>query len=212
MDRGESRSDPISRRFFVVALPAAVVAGVALLGPRLAGASRGDSRISSQMSDPTSCSSGGLTVAQTEGPYYRPNTPERVSLLEPGIIGAPLVITGRVITPDCQPVPGAWLDFWQADGQGAYDNRGFRLRGHQYTDSDGQYWLETVRPAEYPGRTPHIHVKVRAPGGPLITSQLYFPDAAANARDGIFDARLVLAIDATADVPTGRFDFVVSVS
>src|SRR5215210_7521587 len=110
------------------------------------------------------CTPGTMTPSQTEGPYYKAGAPERTSLLEPGMAGTPLTITGYVMTPDCQPVASAWLDFWQADGNGAYDNRGYTLRGHQYTDADGRFVLQTVVPGEYPGRTGHIHVKVQAPG------------------------------------------------
>ena len=71
-----------------------------------------------------------LTPAQTKGPYYTPNTPERASLIEPGITGTRLVVTGYVLTTGCKPVARALLDFWHADDQGQYDNAGYRLRGH----------------------------------------------------------------------------------
>jgi len=156
-----------------------------------------------------SCTPGTLTPAQTAGPFYKSGAPERTSLLEPGMAGTKLVLTGYVLTPDCQPIPGAWLDFWQADANGQYDNGGFGLRGHQYTDAAGRYTLETVVPAEYPGRTAHIHVKVQAPGGPVVTSQLYFPNARRNATDGIFNAALMVAMQESADGQAGTFDFVV---
>src|SRR5215510_5257642 len=75
--------------------------------------------------------------ALTEGPYYKAGSPERASLLEAGIPGTPIIVTGYVLTPDCKPIPQAWLDFWQADGKGAYDNSGYKLRGHQFTDDAG---------------------------------------------------------------------------
>lgn len=127
----------------------------------------------------------------------------------PGMTGTPLTITGYVMTPDCQPVAGAWLDFWQADGSGSYDNRGYTLRGHQYTDADGRFVLQTVVPGEYPGRTGHIHVKVQAPGARTLTTQLYFPGMARNATDGIFNAALLLPIEDTADGQVATFTFVV---
>ena len=61
----------------------------------------------------------------------------------------------------------------------------------------GNYTLETVVPGLYPGRTRHIHVKVQAPNGPVLTTQLYFPNEPRNATDGIFDATLVLPIEHT---------------
>jgi len=155
------------------------------------------------------CTPGAMTPSQTEGPYYKSGTPERTSLLESGMAGTPITITGYVMSPDCQPVAGAWLDFWQADGNGAYDNRGYTLRGHQYTDADGRFVLQTVVPGEYPGRTGHIHVKVQAPGARTLTTQLYFPDMARNARDSIFNSALLLTVEDTADGQAATFTFVV---
>ena len=151
-----------------------------------------------------------LTPAQTEGPYYTPNSPERASLIEPGMGGTKLIVTGYVLTTDCQPIANAWLDFWQADDQGVYDNAGYRLRGHLFTDDTGRYTLETILPGEYPGRTEHIHVKVRAPNGPILTSQIYFPGVAANDRDSIFDPALLADVQDTADGQVATLNFVVN--
>ena len=112
---------------------------------------------------------------------------------------------------NCRPVARALVDFWQADGRGEYDNSGFRFRGHQFTDEQGRYRLETVLPGLYPGRTRHIHVKVQAPNRPVLTTQLYFPNESGNQRDGIFNQKLVIEdyTDASGG-KTGRFDFVVT--
>lgn len=118
-----------------------------------------------------------LTQAQTEGPYYIPNTPERNSRLEEGMPGTRLILVGYVLDQGCNPLPNAWLDFWQADANGEYDNAGYRLRGHQFTDGQGRYYLETILPGLYASRPiEHIHVKVQPEGGAEVTSQLYFPD------------------------------------
>jgi protocatechuate 3,4-dioxygenase beta subunit len=133
---------------------------------------------------------GIVTPRQTEGPFYTPNTPKRISLVEPGSNAPRLVILGTVLSADCKPVPNALLDFWHSDERGEYDNRGFRYRGHQFADGQGRYRLETIVPAEYPGRTRHIHVKVQAPGGRILTTQLYFPGDAGNRRDGLYRPEL----------------------
>jgi hypothetical protein len=126
---------------------------------------------------PAPTCNGTLTPAQGEGPYYTPNTPERNSLLEEGMEGEMLILIGYVLDENCQPISGAWLDFWQADTNGDYDNVGYTLRGHQYTDAQGRYYLETVLPGLYNSRPiEHIHVKVQAPNGEMLTSQLYFPN------------------------------------
>ncbi len=149
------------------------------------------------------------TLAQTEGPYYKPNSPERASLIEPEMSGTKLIVTGYVFTTDCQPVARAWLDFWQADDRGAYDNTGFRLRGHLFTDEQGRYQLETIFPGEYPGRTQHIHVKVRVANGPILTTQIYFPGEPGNERASIFNPALRADVQDTADGKIATFNFVV---
>ena len=158
---------------------------------------------------PSCTSPAALTPAQTEGPYYTLNSPERSALIEPGLSGTKLIVTGQVLTTDCQPIAKAWLDFWQADDQGAYDNAGYRLRGHLFTDEQGRYTLETVVPGEYPGRTQHVHVKVRAPNGPILTTQIYFPGAPGNDRDSIFDPALLADMQDGAGGKEATFDFVV---
>jgi protocatechuate 3,4-dioxygenase beta subunit len=124
--------------------------------------------------------------------------------------GGRLVISGLVLTTDCQPVARALLDFWQCDDAGVYDNAGFRLRGHQFTDAAGRYRLETIVPALYPGRTRHIHVKAQAPNQPVLTTQLYFPDEPGNANDRIFNQELLMEIQETADAKQATFNFVLN--
>ena len=155
------------------------------------------------------------TPEQTEGPFYTPQTPERTSLLEPGMAGTRLTVTGYVYSTDCSPIPGALLDFWHADDAGVYDNEGYRLRGPQFADEDGRYELETIVPGLYTGRTRHIHVKVQAPDQPMLTTQLYFPDEPENERDGIFDPALVMDMpepDEEQDGEIGFFTFVLDVA
>jgi protocatechuate 3,4-dioxygenase beta subunit len=146
-------------------------------------------------------SCGPLTQRQTEGPFFKTDSPKRTSLLEKGTKAKPLILTGTVLSPQCQPVPNALLDFWHADEEGAYDNRGYRYRGHQYADAQGRYRLETIVPAEYPGRARHIHVKVQAPGRRVLTTQVYFPGDAGNRRDGLYRPEL--------ELKNGEFNFVV---
>jgi protocatechuate 3,4-dioxygenase beta subunit len=148
---------------------------------------------------------GELTQPQTEGPFFKTKSPERLSLLEANSKGEKIVVTGVVFSRACKPVPSALLDFWHSDEAGEYDNRGYRYRGHQFSDAQGRFRLETIVPAQYPGRTRHIHVKVQAPGRKVLTTQLYFPGDPANARDGLFRADLAMRKAAG----EGRFDFVV---
>ncbi len=149
----------------------------------------------------------GLTPAAAEGEFYLPNTPERAVLREAGMAGAPLRLSGYVLGPDCAPIPGAWLDFWQADADGVYGTGSFRLRGHQFTDADGRYTLETIVPGVASGRAPRLYVKVQAPGGAVLTTQLFFPDDPANAGDAEFQPALVMT---PAGEGMASFDFVVA--
>ena len=119
------------------------------------------------------------TPELTEGPYFTPNSPKRKSILPASAVGTRLTLTGRVLTTAGKPVKNALIDVWQADARGAYDNSGYRFRGHQFTNAKGQYALFTVVPGLYPGRTKHIHVKVQAPHEPVLTTQLFFPGVAA---------------------------------
>jgi protocatechuate 3,4-dioxygenase beta subunit len=148
------------------------------------------------------------TIRQTEGPFFKPRSPRRSDLIEPGMSGQPIEIAGHVLTRGCNPVPNALIEVWQADASGAYDNAGFRLRGHLFTDGEGRFRLRTIVPGGYIGRTRHIHVKVQPPGGRILTTQLYFPGEPANSRDPLFRKELLLRTAKAGGVLTGRFDFV----
>lgn len=148
------------------------------------------------------------TIAQAAGPFYSPNTPERSSFWDDRTNGTKLVVTGRVLQTNCEPMAGAVLDFWHADEQGDYDNATYRFRGHQFTDAQGNYRLETIMPGLYPGRTRHIHVKVQGPNTAVLTTQLYFPDEPSNDDDGIFIPSLLVDIHQGANGQEATFDFV----
>jgi protocatechuate 3,4-dioxygenase beta subunit len=149
------------------------------------------------------------TPAQTEGPYFTPDSPLRRSIIPAGAAGTRLTITGRVLRTTGRPVARALVDVWQCDARGAYDNSGYRFRGHQFTDAQGRYALTTVVPGLYPGRTRHIHVKVQRPGGSILTTQLYFPGVVRNRIDGIYTPELLLRNwRRVGSRRAARFDFV----
>ncbi|GEO06987.1 hypothetical protein AAE02nite_46510 [Adhaeribacter aerolatus] len=188
------------RRFF------AFLAGLPLIG-LLSGISL---RLAGKTLEPTpACDDHDEpTPPQTEGPYFTPNSPERSNLREKGLKGTVLVLTGQVLNTDCKPVSRALLDWWHCDDAGHYDNEGFTLRGHHFTDKLGNFRLETIVPGLYPGRTRHLHVKVQAPGKPILTTQLYFPDEPGNRRDGIFKPVLVMDVKQTASQMQAGYTFV----
>lgn len=148
------------------------------------------------------------TPERTEGPYFKPSSPERRTIRDAGTAGPAFAIRGRVTTTRGEPVEGALLDVWQADGEGRYDLEGFGLRGHQRTGKDGVYRIDTVVPGYYPGRTRHVHVKVQRAGGRVLTTQLFFPNDPGNRRDGLYSTWLRMRLDD--DGAAGSFDFVLA--
>src|SRR2546422_2977222 len=150
-------------------------------------------------------------VELTEGPYYKANPPQNAALRTAGVAGTPLTLTGYVVSKSCQPIANAKLDFWQADGNGNYDNSGYTLRGWQLTDANGAYRLETVIPGLYPGRTEHIHFKVTV-NGQTYTSQLFFSGVSQNASDSIYSAQMLVKLNTSTSPVSGTFTFVVNVA
>jgi len=151
-----------------------------------------------------------LTPTQIEGPYYKVGSPHRASLIEPGISGIPITLTGRVVNERGKPIPGAVVDFWQSDDVGNYDMVGDLLRGHVFTDADGTYSLETIMPACYePRQARHIHVKVQGVSRPY-TTQLYFSDDEDRVKDNFYMRELEVQVE---DLPNGSkrgtYDFVI---
>ena len=123
-----------------------------------------------------------------EGPFYFDPALVRSDISE-GRAGAPLNINLRVIeSGSCTPITNARVDIWHADAEGmysGYDRQGAAnvstkgqtfLRGTQTTDTDGRVSFRSIYPGWYPGRTPHIHVKVFLDANSLVTGQIYFPD------------------------------------
>jgi protocatechuate 3,4-dioxygenase beta subunit len=131
--------------------------------------------------------------------------------LEPGIEGTKLVVTGRVLTRSDRPIARTRLDLWQANDDGVYDNVDFKLRGHQFSDEDGKYRLETIVPGIYDPRTRHIHVKVLPPEGHELTTQLFFPNEPRNRTDSIFRPELVMEVRDSEDGKQATFDFVLDI-
>ena len=172
-----------------------------------------DDALAQRPLDPTpECHDGDEpTLQQTDGPFFKPRSPERADLIEPGMAGQPIELVGFVLTRGCKPVANALVDLWQADDKGEYDNSGFRLRGHQRADAEGRYRFRTIVPGAYETRTRHFHVKVAPPGGRLLTTQLYFPGELKNAKDGLFRRELLMRTAKNEGWLAGRFDFVLDI-
>lgn len=179
--------------------------------------------------------------AQTEGPYFLDEQLNRSDIRsDPSTqqvkAGTPLMLSFQIMridTGSCRPLSGACVDIWHSDAMGVYsdvrdpwfDTVGQKfLRGYQVTDPQGEVRFITIYPGWYPGRTVHIHFKIRT--GPAdhgrfdFTSQLYFSDELTdrihagqpyvsrgprmtrNRQDGIFmhgGDRLMPVMDSTTD-------------
>lgn len=154
------------------------------------------------------------TEDNIEGPFYKPGAPFRSVLLERGMQGTPLTLSGQVLDTHGHPLKGALLDFWHANDTGVYDNKEFNLRGRIHTDELGRYQLRTIKPKWYGAdgdfRPAHIHVKASASKGSVLTTQLYFKDDPYNAVDPWVRPSLILTPQNVADGLQARFDFVLN--
>ncbi|NNU51130.1 intradiol ring-cleavage dioxygenase [Rhizobium sp. WYCCWR 11279] len=149
------------------------------------------------------------TLEREAGPFFRPHSPLNRDLYPDAPGGERITVAGFVLDNRCRPLGGSLVEIWHADANGDYDSVGFRLRGHQFTDTHGRWWFNTIVPALYPGRTRHFHFNVQDPGGSVLTTQLYFPGEPRNAGDGLFHEALLLDMKQTGDGKFGRFDFVI---
>ena len=143
-----------------------------------------------------------LTPGQTEGPFYPVRFPAdadadlvRVKTLPRDALGEIVQLSGRILDRQGRPVRGAQVEIWQCDARGVYRqpqdapddySNGFQGFGRTGVDANGRYAFRTIKPVPYPGRTPHIHYRVVAPGLGRLTTQLYVAGETRNARDGIY--------------------------
>ena len=152
------------------------------------------------------------TPSQTAGPFYPVEVPldpdadlVQVAGRANEAAGTVLHLAGRVVDVRGRPIEGARVEIWQCDAFGHYHHPGdrggradpdFQGFGYTRTRDDGAYRFRTIEPVPYPGRTPHVHVKVIAPGGGGLTTQMYIEGHPLNPRDGLWrrlgeQARLV---------------------
>lgn len=140
-----------------------------------------------------------LTPAQTEGPFYPDQALQDADadLLKNGTVdyknGEPAWVSGVVTDMQGKPVSGALVEIWQCDHEGVYRHSrssgnapmAFQGFGKVQVGADGRYRFRTIKPTQYPGRTPHIHVKVKLGSRELLTTQMYIAGERSNDRDGL---------------------------
>jgi protocatechuate 3,4-dioxygenase beta subunit len=143
-----------------------------------------------------------LTPGAAEGPFYPVDIPldadadlVQVKGMSRPATGIVSHVTGKVVDANGRPIIGAKVEIWQCDAFGAYKHprdRGdisepeFQGYGFTRTTETGAYRFRTIRPTHYPGRTPHIHAKITAPGQPTLTTQFYVEGEAKNASDFLY--------------------------
>jgi protocatechuate 3,4-dioxygenase beta subunit len=143
------------------------------------------------------------TPRQTEGPFY-PNklpldTDNDLLIINDGItpaLGEVTYLIGRILDARGNPVRNALVEIWQVDHNGSYihtrdphrdkHDTNFQGFGRFLTGSTGEYGFRTIKPVPYPGRTPHIHFKVKKGTKELLTTQCYIKGHPGNMRDGIY--------------------------
>lgn len=154
------------------------------------------------------------TPANPRGPFFRRGAPLRDRLCDQDEPGEPLRVEGAILCgPERTPCPGVELDVWQADHRGLYSNmtglrrsspRAFRFRARVEVNADGTFVLHTRVPGHYPlgpfTRARHIHLIVRAPGRPELTTQLYFEKDDRLGADPFVRPELVLRLAHAEDV------------
>jgi protocatechuate 3,4-dioxygenase beta subunit len=166
------------------------------------------------------------TPAQTLGPFYPRDASERPRATDADLIvvegtsvrtkGVPLFLTGRVLDRAGRPVPSASVEIWQCDAMSVYHHPAggaqaerdpnFQGYGADRSDADGIFRFRTIVPVAYPGRTPHIHIRLQPAGGAALATQLYLANDPGNASDFLFrrlsaaeQQALLLKIEPTGD-------------
>lgn len=145
------------------------------------------------------------TEDNIEGPFFKAGAPHRATLADASTPGTKLTLSGRVLTRKCTPIPGALVEVWHADHEGAYDNEGYAFRGAMECDEHGAFVLQSIIPGRYLNgrrfRPAHLHFKVAAPGLRELTTQLYFEGDPYNDGDPFIRPSLVMALS---DSPWGK--------
>lgn len=159
------------------------------------------------------------TPAQTEGPFYPDKLPldtdNDLLIINDSItpaVGEITHLTGRILDVKGDPIRNALVEIWQCDNGGVYHHGGDRNRakvdtnfqsfGRFMTGSTGDYYFRTIKPVPYPGRTPHIHYKIKRAGKEVLVTQCYIKGHPGNEKDGVYrgipeDARPSVNVDFT---------------
>ncbi|MCX4562789.1 intradiol ring-cleavage dioxygenase [Streptomyces phaeochromogenes] len=176
----------------------------------------------------------GATESTVLGPFHMTESPVRELGADIDLVGSgePCVVSGRVLSQDGTPLPGAVLDVWQADTDGFYDVQQPDLqppgngRGLFTVDAAGRFWFRTCVPSPYPiptdgpvgdllratGRHPyrpaHIHFIATAEGHAPVTTHIFVAGSDYLDSDAVFAVKSSLVEDfAETDDPSLAREF-----
>lgn len=173
--------------------------------------------------------SGPGTESTVLGPFHMTESPRRTlgDSIDMLGTGQPCVLSGRVLSVEGEPIPGASLDVWQCSEDGFYDVQQPDVqppgngRGLFTADSQGRFWFRTVVPSHYPipvdgpvgdllaatGRHPyrpaHVHFVVAAPGCRSVTTHIFVDGSPYLESDAVFAVKPSLVKEFT-KVDDGR--------
>ena len=177
------------------------------------------------------------TPYQMKGPFYPVQLPldhdnDLVTVAGRSGVAAGVIanVVGRILDQDGKPVASARVEIWQANAYGRYHHLAdtqnkpidpnFQGYGQFVTGADGGYRFRTIKPVPYPGRAPHIHFTVTAPGFVTLITQMYVAGAAENKDDFLLNdindpalrSLLIVQFEQTPASPEllARFDLVVA--
>lgn len=175
----------------------------------------------------------GTTEPTVFGPFHVDDAPRRNMgdsiVMDPSEADRPLLLTGRVVGLDGQPIAGAELDVWQTASDGTYDVQSedqtpMNMRGIFTTGADGRYEIRSVRPVAYPipgdgpagallfdngrhnWRPGHVHFVVSAPDHKPVITHLFDAESDYLESDAVFGVRESLIVDMSDGAC--EFDFV----
>jgi len=180
---------------------------MSLAHPSRRGVLRGTLGVAAALAMPALASSRRAIARMTDGPFYPPRSWRerwsdwdadltRVQQVGAGRIaqGEHLGLEGRVLDTAERAIDGATIEIWQCDALAHYRHpsteptvdavdEAFQGFGATLSEAQGQFRFRTIKPVPYPGRTPHIHVKLRHASFGEVTSQLFIAGDSGNARD-----------------------------
>jgi catechol 1,2-dioxygenase len=169
----------------------------------------------------TPAATSEATTSAILGPFWRehsPSLPNGASIVKGGPTGDSVLVQGRVLSSDGQPVKDAIVAVWEDAPNGLYEQQDpeqpeYNLRGQFRTDAEGRYAFRGWRPVPYPipfdgpagdllqmmdrhpYRPGHFHFRVRAPSHRELVTQVFDRESQYIEGDAVFAVKDSLIVD-----------------